>query len=109
MRESDSPLQDAIALLTHSQSAKRRSGAKRLRKLGDPRACPPLLEALNNEVRDPRTWETQYQMAMAIGECNCRDALPYLHELALQRFEATMVDKAIGGATVRLSRQETPA
>ncbi|MFD4766286.1 hypothetical protein [Streptomyces niveus] len=50
---------DAIRQLQDRSSAKRRSAAKRLRKLGDPYAGPALLEALKNEVRDSRTWETQ--------------------------------------------------
>ena len=105
MNDADSKLTEAIAMLTASLSAKRRSGAKRLRKLGDQHAGAPLFQALKKEIQDPRTWETQYQMIAAIGECNFRDALPYLHELAGRPFDATMVYTAIGDAIVRLSRK----
>src|SRR3954463_14583297 len=98
----DNDVQEAIALLHHKQSAKRRSGAKRLRKLRQPEAGPALLAALRDEVRDPRTWETQYQMIMALAESGYGPALPYLEELSGQPFEATMVYPALGDALVRL-------
>jgi hypothetical protein len=95
-----------VQLLQHPRSPKRRSAAKRLRKLRDPSAGPALLEALKREVTDPRTWETQYQMIMALGECKYLPALSYLKELADRSFEATMVYVALGDALVRL--QFTP-
>jgi hypothetical protein len=93
-----------ILQLKDRASAKRRSAAKHLRKMEDPTAGPALLEALKHELRDERTWETQYQLIMALGTCCVRDALPYLEELATRPFEATMVYTAIGDALVRLSR-----
>lgn len=101
---SDDVMPAALDLLTHSLSAKRRSGAKRLRKLRCVEAGPALLAALRNEVRDPRTWETQYQMIMALAESNYKPALPFLEELSEQAFEATMVYTALGDAIVRLGR-----
>src|SRR5262245_35333653 len=95
-------MQEAIGLLRHKLSPKRRSGAKRLRKLRRPEAGPALLAALEAEVRDPRTWETQYQMIMALAESDYGPALPYLEELSRQPFEATMVYTALGDALVRL-------
>ena len=96
----------ALALLSDKRSPKRRSGAKRLRKLRGPTAGPAFLQALQQEVRDPRTWETQYQMIMALGECGYRPALPYLQTLVAQPFEATMVYVALGDAIVRLGRAD---
>ena len=99
-----SKLTAAIVLLSDRHSPKRRSAAKQLRKLKHPAAGPALLTALQQEVRDPRTWETQYQMIMALGECNHIRALPYLKTLAAQPFDATMVYLALGDAIVRLER-----
>lgn len=96
---------EAIALLAHPRSPQRRTGAKRLRRLRDPRAGAPLLDALRREVQDPRTWETQYHLIMALGECGYREALPYLRELTTAHFEATMVYVALGDAIVRLARE----
>ena len=90
--------------LGDSQSAKRRSAAKKLRKLADPAAGAALLVALEEELKDRRTWETQYQMVMALGESGYRDALPFLEKLAQQPLDATTVYIAIGDALVRLSR-----
>lgn len=101
---SPTPTEAAIALLGDRYSARRRSAAKRLRKLKDPTAGPALLTALQKEVQDPRTWETQYHMIMALAECDYVPALPYLQSLAQQPFEATMVYVAIGDALVRLGR-----
>ncbi|WP_030558213.1 hypothetical protein [Kitasatospora aureofaciens] len=68
-------LDEAVEQLGHRLSPKRRSAATRLRRLADPVAGPPLLDALEREVRDPRTWETQYQMVMALGMCGHRPRL----------------------------------
>ena len=92
-----------MAQLGDKKSPKRRSAAKKLRKLKNVDAGLSLLAALETELKDVRTWETQYQMIMAIGECGYKPALPFLNELAKQDFEATMVYVAIGDAIVRLS------
>ena len=89
--------------LKHPLSAKRRSAAKALRKLADPSAGPALLEALQNELSDARTWGTQYQMIMALGACRYAPAAPFLQELAGRRFVARSLYRAIGGALVRLA------
>ena len=94
----------AVALLGDTRSARRRLGAKRLRQQPDPTAGPALLAALRLEVRDPRTWETQYQMIMALAACGHTPALPILEELTRLPFEATMVYVALGDAIVRLAR-----
>jgi HEAT repeat protein len=96
--------EDAIRQLGATQSAKRRAAAKQLRRLRASEAGAALLTALEKEVQDPRTWETQYQLIMAIGECGHLAALPTLERLAAAAFEATMVYVALGDAIVRLSR-----
>lgn len=96
-------MNEIVAQLGDKKSPKRRSAAKKLRKLKDVDAGPSLMAALETELKDVRTWETQYQMIMAIAECDYKPALPFLNELAKQDFEATMVYVAIGDAIVRLS------
>ncbi|MFE5588170.1 HEAT repeat domain-containing protein [Kitasatospora sp. NPDC056531] len=102
-------LDEAVAQLGHRLSPKRRSAATRLRRLADPIAGPSLLEALQREVRDTRTWETQYQIVMALGTCSHRPALGLLQELAKRPIRATMVYVALGDAIVRLSTPEDTA
>ena len=58
---------DAGQRLGDNRSAQRRSAAKRLRALADPTAGPALTLAFDREMSDLRTWETQYQMVMAIA------------------------------------------
>ncbi|MFE6905861.1 HEAT repeat domain-containing protein [Streptomyces erythrochromogenes] len=48
-----------------------------------------------------RTWETQYQMVMALGACDHRPAVPLLSELAQRPLDATTVYFA-GDSLVRL-------
>lgn len=97
---------EAIRRLQDRSSAKRRSAAKRLRRLGDSCAGPALLDALKNEVRDARTWETQYQMTMALGTCGSPSDLPYLRDLVLRRETLPAVHTAGGDAIVRLSHRD---
>ena len=97
-------LSDDIELLTHSHSTKRRSAAKRIRKLGDVAAGPALVAALQEELNDDRTWETQYQMVMAIGHCQYTDALPFVETLVPRKLGG-MIDVAIGDTLFRLSRK----
>jgi len=98
-------LDEMISQLQDKKSPKRRSAAKKLRKLKNIDAGPSLLSALKEELKDSRTWETQYQMVMAIGECGYKPALEFLKSLAHQTFEATMIYVAIGDAIQRLSMQ----
>jgi len=100
-----SELEIFTAQLLSPHSAKRRSAAKKLRKLGDPVAGPALLDALKHELPDPRTWETQYQMIMALAHCGYTEAGPLLQILAHEKFAATMVLVAVGDAYVRLRRR----
>lgn len=95
-------LAEDIELLEHPRSPKRRAAAKRLRKLGDVAAGPALLAALCKEIEDPRTWETQYQLVMAIGECRYEEALPFLRQFVAMPLDATMIYVGLGDALVRL-------
>lgn len=74
-------MDELLEQLNDKKSAKRRSEAKKLRKLGNVDAGPYLLEALQEEFKDVRTWETQYQMIMAIGEWEYKKALPFIKEI----------------------------
>ena len=91
-----------IEQLSDSKSAKHRSAAKKLRKSGDSDAGPSLLAALQNELRDQRTWETQYQMIMALGQCQHTEATEFLEALS-QEGRIESVQTAIGDALFRLS------
>lgn len=98
-------MNEIMEQLRDKKSQKRRSAAKKLRKLKDIDAGPYLLAALENELNDERTWETQYQMIMAIGECDYKPALPFLNGFLKQDNKATMLYVAIGDAIVRLSTE----
>lgn len=96
-------LHDLIEQLEHKSSPTRRAAAKKLRKLKAVEAGPALLTALKNELQDKRTWETQYQIIMALGESGYTESLGFLTQLAEQKFEAAMIYLAIGDAIARLT------
>jgi len=96
-------IKEAIALLSNSKSKKRESGAKRLRKLKSISAGPDLIQALEKELTDKRTWSTQYHLILAIGHSGYVDSLPKLIELAKREFEATILYMGLGDSIFRLS------
>lgn len=102
MSQSSEALDEAIRLLHDSKAAKRESGAKRLRKLADPAAGAPLLDALHKELGDARTWAAQYQMILALGFCRHKPALPLLWETARRNLEHTILYSGLGDAIVRI-------
>jgi hypothetical protein len=97
----DALLQRLIA----PQAATRRTAARMLRKLKIKATGPGVLSALKWEMKDPKAWETQYQMIMALGECGYGEALPFLRGLTKAPRPQTMLGIALGDAIVRLSRE----
>lgn len=95
---------EALALLADPLSARRRRGAKRLRALADPTTAAQIRTALEREMLDRRTWETQYQLIMALGMTGGRDDVEFLKGLARQPRSTTTVNAALGDAIVRLGR-----
>ena len=94
-----------IAQLKDGKSPKRRSAAKALRRRKAAGAEPALLEALEREITDPRTWETQFEMALALGECGTADALPLLQRIAGMDLKATTVLSGVGNAITRIEQR----
>lgn len=99
-------LREALSLLQNSKSAKRISGAKRVRKLGLAAAGQALMQALTKELQDKRTWEVQLELIVALGVVQVYTALPFLWELVHQQFEATILYHGLGNAILRLSYEE---
>jgi hypothetical protein len=100
MAARDASIDDLIRDLSHSRSPKRRAAAKQIRRRRDVAAGPALLASLEEEVKDVRTWETQYQMIMALGEAGYGPSRAFLLGLTERGLEP-MVELAIG--VVRLS------
>lgn len=95
-------LAEALLRLDDRASAKRRSAARRLHTLADEAAGPALLEALRREVGNRRTWETTYEMVMALGACGHVPAVGFLTELAQRPTDDTALYAALGDSIVRL-------
>lgn len=98
----DRKLSDLTEQLKNKSSAKRRVAAKNLRKLKDSKAGAALLAALIAEVSDKRTWETQYQMIMALGQSGYSESLGVLIDLSNKKFESSMIYIALGDAITTL-------
>ena len=63
---------------------------------GKRKCCPPPCAPSCAPASCGVTYQTQYQMVMALGETGYAPALPYLRELADQDFEATILYVALG-------------
>jgi HEAT repeat protein len=93
---------ELIEQLSASRSEKRLSAARNLRRHGHVEAGPAILDALQRELKDIRTWNAQHEMILALGELRCREALPLLWELAARETPHTILYSALGDAIVRL-------
>ncbi|MFE2729279.1 hypothetical protein [Kitasatospora sp. NPDC059327] len=99
-------MREAIERLEDKSSARRRGAAKKLRKIADPTVGPQIFRALEREIKDVRTWETQYQMVMAIGECRYAPARDLLRDMAKRPIVATTLYLALGDSIVRIGEVE---
>jgi len=93
---------DLVSQLDDASSTKRRAAAKKLRRAGDPCAASALMAALNKEVQDRRTWETQYQLIMALAASQPAADATTLFERILALDLEPMVHLAAGDALVRV-------
>ena len=96
---------EAVQLLGHRLSPQRRRGAKRLRALAERGTAPAVRAALRRELEDERTWETRYQMIMALGASGDDSDVHLLQDVVATPRRATMVHCAAGDALVRLDRR----
>jgi HEAT repeat protein len=99
----DGAMGAVLRQLRAPQPVKRRTAAHALRNLKIPATGPALLEALREELQNPQSWDTQYQMIMALGECRHYEALPLLRELIPAKRGQLMISIALGDSIVRLS------
>lgn len=96
---------EALRLLGHRHSPQRRRGAKRLRALADRDTASHIRTALQLERKDERTWETQYQLIMALGATGDRSDINLLRDIVATPLDATIIYCAVGDAIVRLGRK----
>jgi hypothetical protein len=108
MSEVNLKLMEALELLQNSKSLKRESAAKRLRKMCILESGEALLQALQKEVKDKRTWSTQYHLIAALGIVGYQESLPFLRDLTSREVYATILYLALGDAIFRLSLRKKP-
>ena len=95
-------LNDLIKKLQSPKSSQRRTAAKKLRKIGNHDSCSALMKALEKELQNKRSWETQYHMVMAIGQSKCLSMINDLYRLLASTDLQPMVRVAFGDAIARL-------
>lgn len=99
-------LDELTRQLSDRRSARRRSAAKQIGNLGDPAACSSLQKTLKAEVVDARTWETQYEIIIALGSCRCTAAVPILKSLVDLGFKFDSLYGAVGDSLIRIALAE---
>ena len=92
--------------LQNSQSAKRRSVAKKIGKNKLTQLGDQLYNAYKKECKDKRTWETQTEMILALGRIDYKKALPDIKEIVDKNEPHDMITIAAARSYVRLKRKD---
>jgi hypothetical protein len=92
-----------IEMLTDKKSAKRASAAKAIGRTAESQYGPCLLEALQKEAADLRTWQAQCTMIRALSDIGFRQALDYLWQFSERTIEHTMIYEELGFSIGRLT------
>ena len=100
----DIEIKSIIEDLSDSKSAKRRSAAKKVGKLGLIEAGDSLFSAWKKEQQDQRTWETQGEMINALGKLGYKKAQDEIYRICKENVEHDMVTIMSARAYVRLTR-----
>lgn len=80
-----------IEALESGSSPKIKIAAKAIAKKSLSGYCLPLMTALEEQIKNPKTWQTQCDLIKAIGIAGCSEALPRLKELMSKEYESTIL------------------
>lgn len=97
-------LQELILGLKDKATAKRRQAARKIALAADLAAGPALHEAFLKERMDSRTWETQVEMAKALGLIGYREALENIKAICIENKPYDMLTIVAATTYVRLAR-----
>ncbi len=92
-------------LLSSKKTKERLKAAKEIGKSRIYELSNDLVSALEKELKDPRTWQTQVVMINSVGLLNCKDALPLIEPIIKENKEHDMVTNASSECYVRLKRE----
>jgi hypothetical protein len=90
--------------LRSTRSAHRRSAARAIGREGLKELAEALHEAYLSERKDPRTWETQYEMVLALGLVGHAPALPDIEPIVRANAPQDMITYGAAQTYVRLRR-----
>jgi hypothetical protein len=101
----DAEQQSLADEMKSTNSSKRRAAAKKVRGREASAFEPTLVAALAKELEDIRSWETQVEMARALGGCGVEvESARWLEKALLEiSFESTVVAEAMAWATMTIS------
>ncbi|MBK7763881.1 MAG: hypothetical protein IPI46_11040 [Bacteroidetes bacterium] len=91
--------------LHSTKSAERRRAAKEIGKLKIHELADELYSAYLNELNDKRTWETQVEMILALGQLNYKNAINDINKIVKANAPHDMITYAAAQTYVRLQRQ----
>lgn len=94
-------MEEMHSLLRSTKSADRRKAAKAIRRDRAYEFPDTLLDALRDEIKTPKTWETQYHLIMALAAVNHTAAIDLLRDIPSMGLEY-MPTLAAGDASITI-------
>jgi hypothetical protein len=90
--------------ISSTKSGDRRKAAKEIGKQKLTVLADILLAAYLEEIKNPKTWETQVEMILALGIINHKAALPYIEKIVRLNNPHSMITYSAAQSYVRLKR-----
>ncbi|HVU99128.1 MAG TPA: hypothetical protein VHE34_28090 [Puia sp.] len=95
---------EIISQLTSNKSSDRRRAAKEIGKQKLIDVAEQLFDAFIEEIKDLRTWETQYHMILSLGLIDYKLASKYIDPIVYKNKSHDMITYAAAQTHVRLKR-----
>lgn len=99
-------MNEIVQLLASKQTGKVRKAAVLLQKNALPEMEDIIIEALQNEIINNKSWETQSELIKCIGINNYKKASYILESIAEKNVEYDMVTISVGTALIRTKKAE---
>lgn len=80
-----------LQALESGSSPKIQKAAKAISKKSLSGYCAHLTAALKEQIKNPKSWETQCELIKAIGKTGCVEVLPLLKDLINKDYESTIL------------------
>jgi len=98
---------EIISELESSSSPRIRKAAEKISKQNILGNGKYLENALKEQIKNPKAWQTQSAIIRALGKTCCHEILPYLKELSMLEFSATKLYCDLGFSIFLLEKEES--